>query len=85
MLVLLFITKPSDQTYIDQVKDKVNTQINNTNQNRFMKAVEEIGADVGSNYAFRIEDNLLYKTIYVKGTNQEVGIGCIGMIFLTSN
>ncbi|HXB13119.1 MAG TPA: hypothetical protein VNZ45_14120 [Bacteroidia bacterium] len=85
VLGLMAVTKPSDQTCIDQVKDQVNAQIAHSNQNKILKAVEEVAADLAGQYGLRVEDHVIYKSIYLKGSDQQLAIGVFGNVIKTNN
>ncbi len=81
VVLIALISKPSDQSCIDGIKDKISSQINQSNQNKFFKGAEELLTAIGGQYIFRVEDNILYKNIYIIGTNRKIGFGCFGMVF----
>ncbi len=86
--VIAIITKPSDQACLDNLKDKATSQIENSNQNALIKLGEEALINHFSTYIkdiFRIEDKVLYKNIYLAGTNDKVAIACFGSVIINNN
>ena len=82
---LLFLTKPSDETCIGQLKDRIAMPDDNAHPGKILQAGGMAFADCNRPDDFRIEDNVFYKTIYMNGSDQAVGIACIGTVFLTGN
>lgn len=64
--LLAFITNPSDETCMEQMKDGTGSKL------------------ATSRNGLRIEDNYLYKDIYIKGTDTKIGIGFFGMVIETN-
>lgn len=83
ILGVIIITKPSDEDCYKQIDDKLTEQVNMSNQNEVFKLTEEIAIQKLSKYTqdiLRIEDNILYKNIYIEGTDIKIAIGLFGTV-----
>ena len=81
MLVLLMmvgfaaiITKPSDEQCVELAKNGLNSEIHNSSSNLFVKGLESLFVDLTPGALFRIEDDIFYKTIYLKIDNSKIGM-----------
>jgi hypothetical protein len=76
IITFAFVTKPSDQSCVDKVKDTVSSTTTSY-QKGFLSMTDE---DLAAQYGLRIEDNFLFKSIYRKGSNETIAIGFFGVV-----
>jgi hypothetical protein len=83
--IAMIVTKPSNQDCYNQIMDKVNNEINNSRQNEILKVIEEVSTQELNKYMpelVSIEDNVLFKNIYVTGTDIKIGVGIFGTVII---
>ena len=79
------ITKPTDQQCVELAKSNVNTSIYNSSSNSIVKGIESLFVDAVPKMLFRVEDNLFYKTVYLKFDNTKVGVVIFGTFINSAN
>ena len=73
-------TKPSDETILNKVNEQITIGVRKDGGDLAADVVGLI-AGFGEPYVFRIEDHLLYKTVYIKYTNRVVAKAYFGCVF----
>jgi|GEM_PF-6994323 hypothetical protein len=88
LAILFIVTKPTKQACIDGIKEKIDTQISQSQNSDFAKATTRLVSDLlidryGTNL-FRVDDCTFYQDIYINGVDQRIGVGILGFVIFTN-